>query len=68
MPGCALCGRAVDPEAIGVYQWTAGWVQRREGGGGHGISLAKREPRWAHRDCVERAVRGVLHQTELFKA
>jgi len=63
---CALCGEPVNPESVGVYQRTSGWVQRREGGGGHGVSLPEREAKWAHRHCVERAVRGLLHQTELF--
>lgn len=53
---CDLCPDDLDVEAFGVYQWTAGWVLRRAGGGGHGISLPERERRWAHGTCVELAV------------
>jgi hypothetical protein len=63
---CTLCQRDLDTGEPGVYQWTSGWVMRREGGGGHGVSLPERANKWAHRSCVERAVRGLLTQTALF--
>jgi hypothetical protein len=64
---CALCRELVDPDGLGVYQRTSGWVQRREGGGGHSIALPERAPRFAHAACVERATRGELTQAGLFR-
>ena len=63
---CALCAKEVDPDALGTYQWTAGWVQRRAGGGGNAVACAVREPRFAHPACVDRATRGELGQAGLF--
>jgi len=64
---CEFCHRKLDADAPGVYQWTSGWVMRREDGGGHGISLPERSPKWACRLCIDRASRGSLHQTSLFR-
>lgn len=55
---CEFCKKALRTESTGVYQWTAGWVKQRSGGGGHGISLPERAPRWAHSWCVERIAQG----------
>ena len=63
---CEYCGQPLDSEALGTYQWTSGWVMRREGGGGHGVSLPERAARWAHGYCVDRAIRGTLNQSSLF--
>jgi hypothetical protein len=64
---CALgCGHDLDTREAGVFQWTSGWVMNRQGGGGHGISLPERQARWAHRHCVERAVKGQERQRSLF--
>ena len=63
---CELCGHDLDTSKEGVHQWTSGWVRQRSGGGGHGISLAKREDRWAHHYCVERIASGYAGQNELF--
>jgi hypothetical protein len=63
---CAFCNRDLDTREAGVHQWTAGWVMNRSGGGGHGISLPERDNRWAHRHCVERAVRSQTQQQGLF--
>jgi hypothetical protein len=62
---CELCSTELNTQADGVHQWTAGWVMQRAGGGGHGISLPERSNRWAHRHCVENAVRGVTQQQSL---
>jgi len=65
---CEFCkGRygPVDTRADGTHQFTSGWVMQRTGGGGHGISLAKRDNRWAHRICVETEVRGNTEQEAL---
>ncbi len=62
---CEFCGHELDVRAAGSHQWTSGWVMVREGGGGHGISLPKRENRWAHKTCVERAVKGHIGQQAL---
>jgi len=62
---CELCGEILDVRAVGVHQWTSGWVARREGGGGHGVSLPIRERRWAHRRCVEREAAGLARQESL---
>jgi len=39
----------------------------RAGGGGHGVSLAERENRWAHGLCVERMSKGTFAQTSMFE-
>ena len=62
---CALCGKQLNVRAHGVHQWTSGWVMQRAGGGGHGISCAVRERRWAHSECVERAAAGKADQASL---
>jgi hypothetical protein len=59
---CKLCGQELDIEAPGVHQWVAGWVMNRTGGGGHGISLPKRENLWAHGHCIKRATQGFLKE------
>lgn len=55
---CEFCPEPVDIGAEGTHQYTTGWVMLREGGGGHGVSLPKREPRWAHKHCIERETNG----------
>lgn len=64
---CFLCPNDLDIRADGVHQWVAGWVKNREGGGGHGISLPQREDKWAHRQCVEREVKGQTGQIGMFE-
>jgi hypothetical protein len=49
---CDLCDQDLDIRSNGVHQWTAGWVERRQAGGGHAISKPVRENRWAHGPCV----------------
>ena len=63
---CGLCGEEIDIREDGVHQFTSGWVKIREGGGGHGVSLPKRENRWAHGYCVDAETKGLLHQKALF--
>lgn len=63
---CSFCGKTLDADAPGTYQWTAGWVMRREDGGGHAVSCPERFNRYACRSCVDRAIRGTLHQSSLF--
>ena len=63
---CELGGEDIDIRMPGIHQWTAGWVLQREGGGGHGISLAKREDRWACRYHVDEATRGQVGQKSMF--
>ena len=63
---CEFCKRVLDATAQGVYQYTSGWVMRRDGGGGHGVSLPERANRWAHGTCVDSAVRGFSDQKKLF--
>ena len=63
---CALCAEPIDNiNAPGVYQRTSGWVQRRDGGGGHAISLPERSPQWAHGYCVRAMVEGHWGQESL---
>jgi len=50
----------------GVYQYTAGWVRNRSGGGGHGISLAERFPRHVCDYCLQRRIKGYEKQTSMF--
>ncbi len=64
---CEFCDYELDTRAAGVHQYTSGWVMNRSGGGGHGVSLASRENRWAHRQCVERATRGTFGQPSIFE-
>jgi hypothetical protein len=61
---CEFCKLTVRPQEVGVYQWTAGWVKQRVGGGGHGISLPQRANRWAHAYCVERVAAGYDERQE----
>lgn len=62
---CEFCHGILDIRQEGVHQWTSGWVRQREGGGGHGISLAERANRWAHAYCVDREIRGYTKQGQL---
>jgi hypothetical protein len=62
---CEFCKNELDTREDGTSQFTSGWVKQRSGGGGHGVSLAKRENRWAHSYCVERAAQG-YSQTSMF--
>jgi hypothetical protein len=63
---CHFCGRDLDIRANGVHQFASGWVKNRSGGGGHGLSLPKRENHWSHGLCIERRVRGTFDQRGLF--
>ena len=63
---CEFCGLDVDVRDRGVFQHTSGWVMNREGGGGHGVSLAERANRWAHGLCVERMSNGTFAQRQMF--
>ena len=63
---CEFCGHELNTQTPGVHQFTSGWVMNRTGGGGHGISLAERSNRWAHRHCIEAATRGTAQQQRMF--
>jgi hypothetical protein len=63
---CEFCKRELDVRDRGVFQFTAGWVMNRDGGGGHGISVPERANRWAHGLCVERVAKGTFGQTRMF--
>jgi hypothetical protein len=64
---CDLCQQQIpDIYAHGVHQYVSGWVKQRGEGGGHGVSVPKRYPRFAHHHCVEAAARGMLGQASLF--
>jgi hypothetical protein len=63
---CEFCHQELNVQANGVHQFTKGWVKIRSGGGGHGISLPEREPRWAHGYCIDRLASGKFSQNELF--
>ena len=63
---CEFCGFDLDVRDQGVHQHTSGWVMNRDGGGGHGVSLPERANRYAHRQCVERAIKGTTAQAALF--
>jgi len=62
---CAYCKDVLDMEAFGVCRYVEGWVMRRRGGGGHGVSIPKQHNRWAHGRCVERAAAGLEQQGSL---
>lgn len=63
---CEFCPHELDIRAIGVHQFTTGWVKNRAGGGGHAVALPTRENRWAHGHCIERLADGRFSQEELF--
>lgn len=63
---CEFCKRELDVRDRGVFRYTSGWVMNRQGGGAHGVSLPKRENRWAHQLCVERMSNGTFNQHGLF--
>jgi hypothetical protein len=50
---CEFCGLPVDPLVPGCFQWTSGWVEVRAEGGGHGVTLPQRAPRWACGVCID---------------
>jgi hypothetical protein len=55
---CEFCKRELDVRAEGTHVKTTGWVKVRDGGGGHGVSLPRRENKWAHEDCIKKAIKG----------
>ena len=63
---CEFCKQDLDIRSMGVHQFTKGWVKNRSGGGGHGVSLPEREPRWAHGHCIDRLTDGRFTQEQLF--
>lgn len=63
---CEFCKRDLDTRMDGTHQWTSGWVMQRRAGGGNAIAMPKRENRWAHRQCVEKASKGSFGQTSMF--
>jgi hypothetical protein len=56
---CEFCNIEIDTREADAYRWTAGWVEKREGGFAPDVLLAERFDRWAHGGCVERAERDV---------
>jgi uncharacterized protein YodC (DUF2158 family) len=50
-PVCETCNEPVDPNANGVFSLVVGWVQKREGGGAHGISGPEYLGRYRCRRC-----------------
>jgi hypothetical protein len=63
---CHFCGEELSTQSNGVGQWTAGWVESREGGGGHSVMLPQRASLWAHRRCIDRVTKGFDRQNDLF--
>jgi len=57
---CYFCGHELDTREGGVHQHVSGWVMNREGGGGHGVSLPRRENMWAHHDCVRKKTKDLF--------
>ena len=67
---CDICkdpNYPIDIRHFGIAQFTSGWVLQRPGGGGHAISLPKRENRWAHAGCIDKASRGLTGQQSMFE-
>lgn len=64
---CEFCKQELDVTAQGNYQYASGWAKNRIKGL-HGLSLQKREWKWAHGHCVERMVSGHFNQTDIFDA
>ena len=63
---CEFCDQEVDVRADGSHQFLTGWAKNRSTGGAHGVSLAKRENRWAHSWCIDSKTRGTLTQARMF--
>lgn len=63
---CEFCNREINTQSNDVFQLTAGWVRRRAGGGGHGVSLPTRAPRWACALCIETKSKGHAGQGLMF--
>jgi hypothetical protein len=64
---CEFCQNDLDIEAPNVHQHISGWAKNRDGGGAHGVSLAKRENRYAHGTCVDAEGRGLTGQQMMFR-
>lgn len=62
---CELCEQPLDTRSPGIHQFTMGWVEKRQAGGGHAISKPIRQNRWAHGPCV-RATADEPEQLVLF--
>jgi hypothetical protein len=65
---CEFCGKAINTSESGVHQFVRGWVMNRMGGGGHGVSLPEREPRFACGYCIKLRTEGSFGQTSMFEA
>jgi hypothetical protein len=65
LPTCHFCGEPVDPTETGTYRRVTGWIQLRQGGGGHAIRLTSPPESFAHSWCIDRAIRGASLQTEM---
>lgn len=55
---CPFCRNPVSPDQAGVYRLVTGWVEARRGGGANQIRLASAPKAFAHKFCIDRAVRG----------
>lgn len=63
---CVFCHRELDVRDHGIYQYTSGWVMNRAGGGGHGVSLPDRQPRWSCGSCIDQHIRGTFGQPTMW--
>jgi hypothetical protein len=67
---CAVCRDPLAyPHEPGTYRLVTGWVELRDGGGGHAIRLPEPPVAFAHHKCIEDAVKRVnrgLMQESLF--
>ena len=64
-----MCGDDLDIRQPGVHQFTEGWVENRNQGGGHAIRLPRRHIRFACKQCVDRESSGLArYQPSLFPA
>jgi len=63
---CAFCAQLLDPDALGVYERTTGWVRRRDQGGGNAVALPTRHAQFAHASCIDNAAAGRQGQRALF--
>lgn len=54
---CYFCPLPVNPEQAGTFKLITGWVETRRGGGAHAIRMGSPPQAFAHKHCINSAMR-----------